>query len=301
MKLIRTILTVFLLTGFCFILPSFAADDDDVGFDNAKAQTIKAVTLFSDISLYTDQKIQYGKPRIVVKAVIPQLQSESDNPVVSAFNDEVDEVLQNAVAEFQKRVDTAQTYQASLARSSVKNDLILDYDSSYITSGSVHILSIRFTMQGVVTGMAHPYRYHRVLNFNLDNGDIIELNDLFKTDSNYLSTLSTLATESLTKRAFAKSFIAEGAAPNADNYANWNLKPNGIMITFEEAQVAPYAHGTQSVLIPYSALENVIADDSVIEGCVKHSKKCSRSNLLTGGFIDVAVNSAHRSFNPILG
>ena len=56
-------------------------------------------------------------------------------------------------------------------------------------------------------------------------------------------------------------FWEEGALPRADNYQVWNISPEGLQITFDEYQVAPYAAGPQSVQIPYSDVKSLARPD----------------------------------------
>jgi len=50
----------------------------------------------------------------------------------------------------------------------------------------------------------------------------------------------------------------EGALPIAQAYQHWNLQPGGLLITFDEYQVAPYSAGPQRVLVPYSSLRDIL-------------------------------------------
>jgi hypothetical protein len=42
-----------------------------------------------------------------------------------------------------------------------------------------------------------------------------------------------------------------------ENYAVWNLSAEGLVITFNEYQVAAYAVGPQVVVIPFTALKDI--------------------------------------------
>jgi hypothetical protein len=50
-----------------------------------------------------------------------------------------------------------------------------------------------------------------------------------------------------------------------ENYRNWNITPDGLMITFDEYQVAPYAAGPQTVTVPYSELRGLINPEGVLK------------------------------------
>ena len=45
--------------------------------------------------------------------------------------------------------------------------------------------------------------------------------------------------------------FSDGAKPTPENYAVWNVSADGLVITFNEYQVAAYAAGPQEVVIPF--------------------------------------------------
>ena len=49
-------------------------------------------------------------------------------------------------------------------------------------------------------------------------------------------------------------WIRKGAAPRAANFRKWNLTPVGLLVTFDEYDVAPYGAGRQQVLVPYPVI-----------------------------------------------
>lgn len=278
------------------LMPAYAEDNDDSGIDDQHVYHV-----YADVDLISMNKIQYAKPKIIVKMVYPRLSSDSGSESIDAFNDLVEKTVREEVNLFKKQVADTHEYQKNIPNSELKNNLSIDFDSSIVNTNNNPLISIRMVIQGYITGMAHPYRRHRVLNFDLDNGNAIELADIFKPDSDYLQILSDYTTKILEKKLKNNQMIAEGAAPKPENFKNWNVSPNGFRITFDEAQVAPYVYGTQTVMIPYSALQDIINPDSAVGQCLMHRKRCLRNNLLTGGFIDEAINSRHRSLNPVSG
>jgi hypothetical protein len=63
--------------------------------------------------------------------------------------------------------------------------------------------------------------------------------------------------------------IATGAGPRADNYRAWSITKKGLWITFDPYVVAAYAAGPQYVLVPYSALKDIIRPDGPIANFAK--------------------------------
>ena len=64
-------------------------------------------------------------------------------------------------------------------------------------------------------------------------------------------------------------WIQKGAAPELTNYDNWTITKKGLGITFDPYQVGPYAAGPQHVLVPYSALKEIIKPDGPVGQFVK--------------------------------
>lgn len=287
---------LFLGIILCFFTVAFAenASDDNTGRDDAQIYN-----LYQGVDLVTTMKFQYGnKPKLFVKLVYPVLDSDIDNAGVNMFNQQVNELLTKEIDDFKQQAITNQ--KDFLDSKSTKNNLYIDYDASFIRSGHNHILSVRFTLQGYLAGMAHPFHRHRVINFNLDAEQNVSLSDLFETDSDYLTMLEAYSRYILGRRLRDIDMIKTGTQANAQNFRNFNIKPNGLLITFDESQVAAYVDGAQTVLVPYTVLKHILAKDSPISSCVKDKRVCAHSNVLVGGFIDEAFNTLHRPLNPIL-
>lgn len=315
-----------LLNTFCILTLSLSsiayAEIIDSPVDNKSTYHLN-----DKIELISAHDTQYEKPKIMIKMVYPKLSGDdSDDEVVkktadndngsdennitqeasprssvNAFNEEVTKIITEEISYFKQRVADAQDFQQTLDKAKIKNRLTIDYNSAVMNLEDQPIISIRFVMQAYVTGMAHPYRRYRTINFDLDAGAPIELSQLFDPSSNYLETLANIANANLAKKIRVDAMLAGGAAPTPDNYRNWNINPNGLRITFDEATVAPYVYGSQTVLIPYSELKSLINPESALGRCLEHRRRCMRDPLLTGGFIDEAANTKHRRLNPALG
>ena len=112
------------------------------------------------------------------------------------------------------------------------------------------------------TGGAHGNPL--LASFTLSRLDhrVIALPDLFGEPDQALAALSTYARQTLTQRQRDRggdaSWIADGTAPKAENYAVFlidtegNGKASGISVLFPSYQVASYAEGPQQVDIPAS-------------------------------------------------
>ena len=129
------------------------------------------------------------------------------------------------------------------------------------------LISIEFSVGSYYSGAAHPNSYTEVLNFDLKNGKVIRLGELFNPGAKYLQAISNYSIGDLKKQAKDKQgkldddWIQRGAGPDAENYKSWTISRKGLAINFDSYQVAPYAAGPQRVFIPYSALKDLIKTD----------------------------------------
>ena len=153
-----------------------------------------------------------------------------------------------------------------------------DLDISYkIELAKDDLISIRFVVGSYSAGAAHPNSYSEVVNFDLRNGKLLNLSDLFQPGSKYLQTLATYCIAALKGQGKQNrenpleddDWIQRGAGPDAENYSSWTIGKKGLGIIFDAYQVASYAEGPQYVLVPYSALKDVIKADGPLAQFVK--------------------------------
>jgi hypothetical protein len=117
------------------------------------------------------------------------------------------------------------------------------------------------------TGAAHPIATLTTFTFDLRTGHRYRLADLFRPGSRWLQALSTQSRRMLRARfhdASLDEFIDPGTTPSAANFSAWELLPSGLRITFQEYQVAPYALGMPSIVIPWSTLRPMLAANAPI-------------------------------------
>jgi Protein of unknown function (DUF3298)/Deacetylase PdaC len=122
------------------------------------------------------------------------------------------------------------------------------------------------------TGGAHGGTSSSTINYDLKNNRELALADIFEPNSNYLKVISDYSIADLSKRLTDMSdeeWIGRGAGAEADNFASWNLTKKGLMFTFDQYQVAAYAAGPQTVIIPYNDLKSVLRKDALPAGLLK--------------------------------
>lgn len=199
-----------------------------------------------------------------IDAQYPQL-TGGDNPNFEKFNRVARAVVMKSVSGFKR--DMVAEDEAPRPEGSMGSDLGVGYT---ILLAQDDLISVQFDIGSYYQGAAHPNSHTETLNYDLRNGKQLRLADLFKPGSRYLQTLSSYCIADLKKQSKEKGAelfedqIKEGAAPTARNYDSWTITKRGIGINFDAYQVGPYAAGPQFVMVPYSALKDLIKPDGPI-------------------------------------
>ena len=185
---------------------------------------------------------------------------ENNDPRAQAFNDVIHTLMQGDIAAFKLSVLDAPDDPAFAASSfDVKYGMLFQND---------RISSIKFDHFVYISGAAHPYGYSRTINYDLNQGESLSLDELFHPGSNYLEAIAKYCIAELSQRDIGFDVLSTGAAPTPENYRNWNITPNGLMITFDQYQVAAGAAGSQTVVLPYDELQSAIDPEGPLAGII---------------------------------
>lgn len=201
-----------------------------------------------------------------IDAEYPQIEGD---PRFDGFNREARALITKDVAAF-KTEENSQEVEPGTESPEATQDSSLDVRYE-IRCAKDDLISVEFTDASYSRGAAHPNSSTTVLNYDMKNGKKVGLADLFTSKSNYLSVISAYCIKSL-KDQFKKDkdsmldeeTLKSGAAPRADNYRASAITKKGLWITFDPYQVAAYAAGPQTVLVPYSALKDIIKPDGPV-------------------------------------
>lgn len=101
-------------------------------------------------------------------------------------------------------------------------------------------------------------------NYDLKAGrPINSLAELFKPKSNYLKAIASYCVRELTRCDVTDrdEWFRKGTAPTSANYKMWSLTRDGVVITFQEYQIAPGVFPGVSVLVPFSHLRGLLRQD----------------------------------------
>lgn len=241
-------------------LPSNAAEYEAV-YLNSAAKIVPKSKHEKNYSMYYS-----------IDATYPQIIGKDRNEAEQVFNKRINSIIAEEMQQFKNSVQLDMPHMKTLPKEVRVNTFKIDYDIDVIHE--LALVSVRFTIQGMQAGRAHPYRSHRVLNFDLIHNKELALSDLFKSDAKYLDVLAKFSSNKLQNTVNEKDkwMINEGAKAVAKNYKNWNIEKDALLITFDEYQVAPYVYGPQEIEIPYTELQQMLSPQAKIISSIKNNK-----------------------------
>jgi hypothetical protein len=134
-----------------------------------------------------------------------------------------------------------------------------ELNAGYKYYSSPSTISYVFTIVEDTLG-AHPNTFFRTFTFDAKTGEGLQLGDLF-TSPTYLNTISTISRSMLTStlgNMTDSQTLNAGTSADADNFQNFALDGNNLVIYFPPYQVAAYAAGPQTIKIPVSQLKSIL-------------------------------------------
>lgn len=212
------------------------------------------------------------KLKYEIDAEYPQL-TGSTNPNFEKFNQNARALVMKKVSDFRKEMaPEAPAESGEVVAEPTPEAMGSDLGVGYTVSlANDDLISIEFSVGSYYSGAAHPNSYTEVLNFDLKNGKVIRLSELFNPGAKYLQAISSYSIGDLKKQSKDKQgmldddWIQRGAGPDAANYKSWTISRKGLAINFDAYQVGPYAAGPQQVFIPYTALKDLIRTDGPLQ------------------------------------
>ena len=117
------------------------------------------------------------------------------------------------------------------------------------------------TTGGEFTGGAHASPIVETQLFDFRRGREVAFQELFRTGSPYLATVSRICIDQLGRRKDLNSdaeWIRRGAGASLANFKLFHPGRKTLVVVFPPYQVAPYSSGIVEVEIPFASLERVI-------------------------------------------
>lgn len=110
----------------------------------------------------------------------------------------------------------------------------------------------------MAAGQMHPIAYYETINYDLTKQRALLARDVF--GRGYLKIFSAYSRKYLsdTYEILNDDWFIDGTAPRLRNFGNWNVVPDGILISFEDYQVSSHSFGQPELIVPHSELRKVM-------------------------------------------
>lgn len=175
----------------------------------------------------------------------------------------VEQALADRIAEFKQNGDFENLTEEDVAIQGIGGDRKYTLAMEYKAAEGSGYVSYVYTIYEDTLG-AHPNVYYRTLTFDKD-GNERSFDDLFKKGSAYLERVSAAAAAEvkteLARRldtAPGDAFFEEGVAPQSDNFRNFYIEGETLVLLFPPYQVAAYAAGAFQARLPLGDLKEVL-------------------------------------------
>jgi len=179
----------------------------------------------------------------------------SDNIAVKRFNRWIKKRVRGDVARFRRLEVRAEPRAQRERRRSITEGLEITFVLYY---SDTRLISFRLTHRVMAAGQMHPINYYETINYELRRQRPLRALDLFRRG--YLKVFSEYSRRWLTEtyQIPNENWFIEGTAPRIRNYHNWNIVPDGILISFEDYQVSSHSFGQPELIVPYHKLLKVL-------------------------------------------
>ena len=108
-------------------------------------------------------------------------------------------------------------------------------------------------------GGAHPVTWYKAFNYNLDSGQPITLDTLFKPGSNPLTVIFPIVQRELARQTGQPVSISQGDGMDPSHYQNFAITDDEVIFFFSQGELLPSVAGTNEVHVPRSAIGPLLA------------------------------------------
>jgi len=182
-------------------------------------------------------------PIYEIKIAFPNLQGPAD--LVGGFNQEIDGIVQSLQEQFLNDVRNRQA-ESEMESQPPASTLTVTYEVTYFDQ---QFVSVYLLIDQYIAISAHPFSFSKTFNYDLQQGEFISLESLFKPEADPVQVVVEAIQPELVGKGFG--YQAGTAEDVMSTRENWNIFPEGLRVNFDVYEVAPYAAGPQYFIIPW--------------------------------------------------
>lgn len=206
----------------------------------------KSVQVLASDKMQTDRKIQEidTSKQYKINVYYPY----TPYPVL---NKEIEKLVQGNIEQLKE----------ATASSPISKHQYYTLDITYDTYEYEDYITYAFTIT-IYTGGAHPNTTLPTITYQKSTKEIVTIDSLLKKNENLLTVLSEESRKRLMEnKAFQDTYFEniermflEGTEPKKENFQNFAFTSEGLLLLFENYQIAPYSYGSFRITIPYASL-----------------------------------------------
>lgn len=240
--------SILLITGCTHTLPV----NQPVSQDNDEMPIQKSNTPLRLIAKRLSET-QNTEPRYRIELTYPVFPAKP-SPSQQRFNTLMNATMNGMVTTFKAMPSTEKNPDPETLPSTLTGEYRIVFQNEKFVS-----ITQEFTQY--TAGAAHPISWYLTVNYDLKNGRLLTLADVFNAGMPYLDRLSQMTRMELSKRnqekdPFSNEWMTTGTIPAEGNFSQFTISPTTYTVYFGEYQVAPYAAGMPQVAIPLIDLKN---------------------------------------------
>jgi len=145
---------------------------------------------------------------------------------------------------------------ANLSYLDMKTNILGSYE---IKTNERHVLSITLSGTGDFQG-AHPINSIKSLSIDVETGEVAELKDLFKANSDYVTKLSEIGKEELKKQNVELYDEFKEIRPDQDYY----IADSNLVVFFQQYEIGPRPTGFPHFNVPVYDIQDIIDENGLL-------------------------------------
>ncbi len=181
--------------------------------------------------------------------------SLAENKSSAGFNRNSKALIMDRVNAFKKQISEDKAFNKATLPEGFGYDLNIGYSVEFFNKD---LISVLFEASEFTNG-AHPNHWSFTLNYDLKNSRPLKLVDLFKNGSGFLAVISATSIDQITKEqgdSADSDWIKQGAGKDINNFRAWSITKKGLKFIFDPYDVAPYAAGSFTTVVPYEYFDS---------------------------------------------
>lgn len=203
----------------------------------------------------------WQSPSTTVSVQVPQMTYGASPTKALAFNDLINQKTDQITTEFLQQVADWDNDNVPVTEQTNFIEVAV-----FARLANAKLLSLVFEVNTFYAGSAHPNRYTRSFNYDLEHNRELQLADLFVPNTSFLKKLSqvAIATVKTTPNDHGEllerdlEWLNEGAGPDEMNFHTVTVSPEGLYVQFDPYDIDAYAAGDTEILIPYAQLKGYV-------------------------------------------